>query len=184
MELRYLILIFVGFFAACDSTPDEVEPDNPYANLSPQQLKDTAEAWQRYITDTQEMEIEGYLSRAGYNMIRTGTGLRYEVFHSENGDSIGFGDLVQVKFELRLLDETICYSNLADSLDPKEFMVEQDNVESGLHEAIQYLQVGDKARVLMPSPRAHGLLGDLDCVPPNTPILFEIWVMNRLPSRP
>ncbi|MBK8226789.1 MAG: FKBP-type peptidyl-prolyl cis-trans isomerase [Flavobacteriales bacterium] len=57
---------------------------------------------------------------------------------------------------------------------PEGFLVEEDNVESGLHEAIQQLSVGDSAIIIIPSYRAHGLIGDQDRVPPRSTVVYRI----------
>ncbi len=57
---------------------------------------------------------------------------------------------------------------------PIDFLVEMDNVESGLHEAITYLKEGDKAFIILPYYLAHGLLGDNDKIPPLSPALYDI----------
>jgi FKBP-type peptidyl-prolyl cis-trans isomerase len=53
-----------------------------------------------------------------------------------------------------------------------------DNVENGLHEAIQYLRVGDKAKIILPSYLAHGLTGDSDKIPPMASVLYDIELVE------
>jgi FKBP-type peptidyl-prolyl cis-trans isomerase len=75
-----------------------------------------------------------------------------------------------------LLDGTLCYSS--DSLGEKTFLVEQDNVESGLHEGIQKLREGDKALFILPSHIAHGLLGDDSKIPSHSSVIYEIELLS------
>ena len=57
------------------------------------------------------------------------------------------------------------------------FLVCRDEVESGLHEAIQYLKVGDKAKVIIPSHLAHGIAGDFEKIPPRSTIIYDIHLI-------
>ena len=166
------IILLAGLFACTED-----EPVNPAHMLTPEQVRARADSINMASTNVQELEIEAYLNRKGYTMARTGTGLRYDVYEAGEGDSVRDGFIVQLKFELRLLNDQVCYSNL-DSADVKEFQVNMDYVESGLHEAVTFLREGDRARVIMPSPRAHGLLGDMDCIPPLSPILFDLHLVK------
>jgi FKBP-type peptidyl-prolyl cis-trans isomerase len=52
--------------------------------------------------------------------------------------------------------------------------VGHDDIESGIHKGLQYLKRGDKAILLIPSPLAHGLLGDMKKIPPQMPIVYEV----------
>ena len=58
------------------------------------------------------------------------------------------------------------------------FLVEMDDVESGLHEAIQLMSPGDSAVVLIPSYRAHGLIGDQDRIPMRSSLVYHIGLLK------
>ena len=74
------------------------------------------------------------------------------------------------------MDGRVCYSS--DSLGPKEFVVGADNVETGLHEGIQYLHVGDRATLILPSHLAHGLIGDESKIPPKASVIYELELLS------
>ena len=57
-----------------------------------------------------------------------------------------------------------------------------DNVESGLHEAIQHLSPGDSAVIVIPSYRAHGLIGDQDKVPMRSSVVYRIGLVSVTPD--
>lgn len=86
---------------------------------------------------------------------------RFALFYlpkSELNDTAHVGDLVTVDFEISLLDGTICYSSSENG--PESFIVEKADIESGLHEAMQLMCTGDRAKFILPSHMAHGLIGD------------------------
>lgn len=106
---------------------------------------------------------------------KTLSGVRYYVYKSSaSGDSIRKGSVVRLKYKLYLLDGTLCYSSDQDGI--KEVMVEEGNLESGIHIGLQYLKRGDKALLMIPSHLAHGLLGDFRKIPPQMPILYDVEV--------
>jgi FKBP-type peptidyl-prolyl cis-trans isomerase len=82
----------------------------------------------------------------------------------------------KVNYKITLLDGKLCYSS--DSTGAKVFMIGKDNVESGLHEGIQLLHVGDKAIFILPSHLAHGLLGDEDKIPPHSAVIYDIELLG------
>ena len=98
------------------------------------------------------------------------------------GDKKGKGKTVlpgmeaTITYKVKLLDGTLCYSS--DSLGAKTFLVEQDNVESGLHEGIQKLREGDVAMFIIPSHLAHGLLGDESKIPTHASVIYEIELLS------
>ena len=53
-----------------------------------------------------------------------------------------------------------------------------DYIESGLHEGISYMKEGDRAKIIIPSYLAHGLIGDLDKMPPLATIIYDIRLIK------
>lgn len=125
-------------------------------------------------------EINQYVKHAGWEMITTGTGLRYMVTKKGTGElaieDTAFNKYVKIKFKVSLLDGTICYSS--DSTGLREFLIGHDDVESGLHEGIQYMHVGDNAIFILPSHLAYGLIGDQRKIPPKASVLYDIDLLS------
>ncbi len=121
-------------------------------------------------------EIDQYVVHKGWEMTTTGTGLRYMIIEKGNGMEAKPGQYALVKYKISLLNGTVCYSS--DSTGGKEFKINQDNIESGLHEGIQYLHVGDKAKFILPSYLAHGLMGDESKIPPHASVIYDIDLIS------
>ena len=51
-------------------------------------------------------------------------------------------------------------------------------VEVGLHEALEGMKEGDVKLVLIPSFLAHGIAGDLDKVPPQSPLRYDLRLIQ------
>jgi FKBP-type peptidyl-prolyl cis-trans isomerase FkpA len=120
-------------------------------------------------------EMDYYAKSHKMPFYRTSSGIRYYVYKpSSKGDSIREDMTVSLDFEIKLLDGTLCYSSKTNGR--KSIIVGHDDVESGIHKGLQYLKRGDKAILLIPSPLAHGLLGDFDKIPPQMPILCDVAI--------
>lgn len=126
----------------------------------------------------EDEEINLFLeTHQDWKMTETGTGLRYVIY--KKGDSTRtpiVGNNVTVDFEISLLSGEVCYSSSKNGAE--SFLVEKSDIESGLHEGIQYLSVGDKAKFILPSRAAHGLIGDTDKIPPLSPVIYDIELLK------
>ena len=121
-------------------------------------------------------EIDQYVAHRGWQMTTTGTGLRYMILKKGNGVEAVNGKYAKVNFKISLMDGTLCYSS--DSTGAKKFLIGEDNVESGLHEGIQLLHVGDKAVFILPSYMAHGLVGDASKIPSKSSVIYDIELLS------
>lgn len=132
------------------------------------------EANKMYVKQESD-EIDQYVRHQGWVMTTTGTGLRYMFLEKGNGTAAVPDKFARVNYKVSLMDGTICYSS--DSTGARDFLVGQDNVESGLHEAIQLMHVGDKAVFILPSHLAHGLIGDENKIPPKASVIYKIELL-------
>lgn len=53
-----------------------------------------------------------------------------------------------------------------------------DQVELVLHQALANMKKGDESIVLVPSFLAHGMAGDLDKVPPRSPLRYDLKLVD------
>jgi FKBP-type peptidyl-prolyl cis-trans isomerase FkpA len=129
------------------------------------------------LSHSESVAIDEYIKKNNWKgAVKTGTGLRYIIILEGDGILAKTGNIAKVNYKVSLLDGTLCYSS--DSKDPNEFKIGQDDIESGLHEGITYMHVGDKAKFLLPSHLAHGFTGDQKKIPSNSPILYEIELLG------
>lgn len=144
---------------------------------SQREVNRSMEAVNRQMTLDEDSEIEGYARRRGWEMTKTGTGLRYMVL--QNGQGLTHpqtGQRVTLTYEISLLDGSVVYSS--DTSGPRSFVVGHDHVERGLHEAVTYLKEGDSARIILPSHLAHGLSGDNDKIPPRSSVVYLLKLLD------
>lgn len=124
----------------------------------------------------EDRDIDLYLERKGIAALRSGRGIRYKLLRDQEGEVAQPGQWAVVNYRVELLNGDTAYSTAAGS--PESFKVEMDDVESGLHEAIQYLSPGDSAIFVIPSYRAHGLIGDMDRIPMRSSVVYRVGLVK------
>ncbi|MBK7382105.1 MAG: FKBP-type peptidyl-prolyl cis-trans isomerase [Flavobacteriales bacterium] len=124
----------------------------------------------------EDRDIDLYAKRFNLDLRKSGTGVRYLLLRDLPGDTIRPDQWAAVNYRMELLNGDTAYSS--EKGEPEHFHVEMDDVESGLHEAIQHLSPGDSAIIVIPSYRAYGLIGDMDKVPPRSSVVYRIGLVN------
>lgn len=131
----------------------------------------------RYLVRSENEDIQNYINRHGLKMIETGSGLRYSIDDSEGEGSKALrGQWVELNYQLSLITGDILYSSKESG--PMSFKIGKGGVESGLEEAILHLRKGDKAKLIIPSHLAHGLLGDDNKIPARSTVIYDIEIVN------
>jgi FKBP-type peptidyl-prolyl cis-trans isomerase FkpA len=166
------------FFCLCTSCGSEPLP-SAKEQVDPKEYKHVLEKVNKYEVAKETDEINQYISRHKWIMEKTGTGIQYLIVEKGNGLQPRSGDVVLVNYKISLLDGTLCYSSKEDGV--KDFKVEGDNVESGMHEAVMLMRVGGKAKFILPSFMANGLQGDNNKIPPMSAILVDLELLDVLP---
>ena len=83
-----------------------------------------------------------------------------------------FGDAIVYSATVYLLDD----SGVGQYTDTVE--LGRSEMEIGLHESLKGMKKGEKKLVLIPSFLARGLAGDLDKVPPQSPLRYDIRLIQ------
>lgn len=165
-------LIIVGMLLfACNG-----EEQNSNVELDPNQVKEALIAANKTAAEEESLQIDGYVRRRKLDVITTGTGLRYQIYKKGDGEKAAIGKRAVVAYEVSLIDGRVCYSTKEHG--PEEFKIGSDRVESGLVEGICYMSVGDKARIIIPSHLAHGLVGDFEKIPVRSTIIYDIELIK------
>ena len=144
------------------------------------QVKKDDEAIEKYIKDH---KITGAK--------KTSTGLYYVIDQEGTGPNIMPGDNAKVNYTGMLLSDKIFDSSVeamakkAGKYDPKRpygdgFVVPvgEGRVIPGWDEGLTYFNKGSKGRLLIPSYIAYGAQGTGADIPANSPLVFEIEIMD------
>lgn len=105
------------------------------------------------------------------------SGLQYEVITPAEGDKPVATDQVKCHYEGTLLDGTLFDSSVKRG-EPATFGVNQ--VIPGWVEALQLMSPGAKWKLYIPSSLAYGPQGAGDIIPPNSPLIFEVELIEIL----
>jgi FKBP-type peptidyl-prolyl cis-trans isomerase len=175
---RFIFISFIILLASCGN-----EPEKPMKKqYSSQQVHDLSIQMNTWDEKRQNDEINQYIKQHNWEMTETPSGLRYMLLKAGKGPLAKNGQIAKVAFKIYLLDGSMIYSAEKDSA--KEFTIGKDYVESGLHEGIQLMHVGDKMRFVLPSHLAHGLTGDQSKIPPLTSVMYEIELLSVRDDQP
>jgi FKBP-type peptidyl-prolyl cis-trans isomerase FkpA len=121
-------------------------------------------------------KIDSFISEKNFHMLKTGTGLRYEIYQKGNGLKPVAHNLVELKYKVYLLNGMLCYSS--DSSGNAKFRLGEGGQVRGLEEGVLLMQGGDKARLVLPNHLAFGLQGDEKKIPPAQPVFFDIEIVK------
>ena len=164
-----LLLMMLG-----SSCSDQPQPSNSTRHLG--MMSDSLVNYNRGVVLTEDQQIEDFIARYGWKMNKTGTGLRYLIFKKGHGKKTEKGKVAVIRYTLRLLNGILCYSSDNDGL--KEFRIGYGGVESGVEEGILLLHVGDRAKFIVPSHLAFGLLGDQNKIPQHATLVYDIELVK------
>jgi peptidyl-prolyl cis-trans isomerase A (cyclophilin A) len=108
---------------------------------------------------------------------KTDSGLRYKMIQKGNGKKAENGKTVAVHYTGQLEDGKVFDSSIPRKK-PIEFPLGRGNVIEGWDEGIALLQVGDKARFVIPSHLGYGSRGAGGAIPPNATLIFDVELMD------
>lgn len=134
----------------------------------------TGEREQRIATMKKQAEEE--LRKISEGFDRTDSGLLYRLINKGNGAKAEKGKTVSVHYKGSLTNGDVFDSSYKRK-QPIEFSLGRGQVIEGWDEGIQLLQVGDKARFVIPSHLAYGERGAGGVIPPNATLIFDVELM-------
>ena len=121
----------------------------------------------------QEAQIEKLAS--GFD--KTDSGLRYQLIQKGDGVKAEKGKTVSVHYKGSLTDGSVFDSSYKRN-SPIDFPLGMGQVISGWDEGIALLNVGDKARFVIPPHLGYGAAGAGGVIPPNATLVFDVELMD------
>ncbi|WP_396596215.1 peptidylprolyl isomerase [Dokdonia sp. R86516] len=103
----------------------------------------------------------------------TASGLRYQIIQKGSGAKAEKGKTVSVHYKGALPDGTVFDSSFKRN-QPIDFQLGVGQVIPGWDEGISLLNVGDKARLVIPSDLGYGSAGAGGVIPPNATLVFDV----------
>ena len=107
----------------------------------------------------------------------TASGLRYQIIQKGNGKKAEAGKMVSVHYK-GALDNGSVFDSSYTRKKPIDFKLGVGQVIEGWDEGIQLLQVGDKARFVIPSHLGYGSAGAGGVIPADAILVFDVELMD------
>lgn len=162
-----LLLLLTG---ACSETP-------PKQKEEPNWTKEKSSEMNKELAVEEDLEIRLYLEQhKEYKAQITGSGLRYIPLKTTNGEQAKPGNDAFVEYSVTILNGEKIYETGSDEIDI--FRVDKSNIETGIQEGIKKMKVGERSILIIPSHLAHGLIGDMDKVPPLSTLVVDIQLLK------
>ena len=172
----FLLTVLVGAFSACrdhgvtgsvvtTSETEKEDKDAPYVEGN------------KNIMRRENEEMQMFIRRYGWQMQRTPTGLYVQILEPGSGDLYVENDRVAVAYRTFLLSGEMVYCSDSDGV--KRFVVNRSEEIDALHEAVQLLRPGAKARLVIPSHLGYGVAGDGDRIQGLQPFMMEISMLDN-----
>ncbi len=160
------------FFASC------TQEEEARVASSIRELEDAFIESNIYLIELEEEVIDDFLERYGWEMHKTGSGLRYRIDRQGDGPLASYGNIAVIDYDVFLITGDKVYSSEEEG--PKSFSVGRGGVESGLEEGILLMSKGAKATFILPFHLAHGVPGDGDKIPKRASIIYQIELIELL----
>jgi FKBP-type peptidyl-prolyl cis-trans isomerase len=170
--MKAILFFFALFLFACDGGEGYV----PVRVKDTVRGDDTLMRGNRDAVRLEDRDIALYVKRIGANTVRTDRGVHVQMIRDVEGPTARPEQWAAVNYRVELLNGDTAYTSASEG--PESFLIEMDDVESGLHEAIQLLSPGDSALFIIPSYRAHGLVGDMDRIPMRSTVVYHIGLVK------
>ena len=121
--------------------------------------------------------VEAELDNLAAGFEKTESGLRYQILQKGSGSKAVKGATVSVHYKGQLTDGTVFDSSYKRK-EPIEFALGTGQVIAGWDEGVALLNVGDKARFVIPSHLGYGAQGAGGVIPPNANLIFDVELVE------
>jgi len=131
---------------------------------------------EKRIAEQKKMAEEA-LEKLAAGFQKTESGLRYQIIQKGNGTQAEKGKKVSVHYQGALENGQVFDSSYKRK-QPIDFQLGVGQVIEGWDEGIALLQVGDKARFVIPSYLGYGSRGAGGVIPPDATLVFDVELMD------
>lgn len=139
------------------------------------QQKQQEEAMKR--KEMEPVEIQKFLADNKITVKPTASGLYYIETLKGKGPKVNIGDTIVVKYVGMFLDKRE-FDNSDKSPVPVKFAIGVGQVIPGWDEGLVMMNKGGKAQLIIPSSIGYGEMGAPGAIPPFSPLLFDVEVVD------
>jgi FKBP-type peptidyl-prolyl cis-trans isomerase FkpA len=124
------------------------------------------------------LTLDKYITAQNIKAERTPEGLFFTVHTEGVGKEPQQGDYVKIRYVGKLLSGKIFDESPKN--EPFAFQVGKQQVIEGWDIALQKLKIGSKITLYVPAKFGYGAAGIGDVIPPNTPLMYDIELLDIL----
>lgn len=180
--MKNIKILFIAFLVATivSSCKQQQEARRPISQSSGSFMKKSAERNKKLIAG-EEGQIDALIkSNPKVKYIASTKGYWYTYLTKNTVDTLTpkKGDVAFFDYEIKDLKGNIIYSQL--ELKPQTYLVDKQNIMTGLREGIKLMHKKEKVSFLFPSHIAFGYHGDDKKIGTNQPLLCTVTLNNFL----
>lgn len=163
----FILILLVTLLASCAGDP----PKQP-VKISKAKADSMIIEMEKRYNQMEDDRIRNYIANHA-PMQQTSSGYWYLIRkQNPKGKQIKDRSLVRYHRIVSLCNSTECYNDTM-------LLKIGNGVEiKGIHDALTMLKEGEAATFIFPSYLAHGLLGDMNKVPPKSELIYEVEVLE------
>ncbi len=173
LQIPFTLLVFIMiiFILSCNNKNNEKKK-----TLRPDKLKKSLIEANKKLVANESEDIKDFLRRYKWNVEETGSGLMYYIYKEGSGEKAEKGKLAVLNYKVFFLTGDLIESS--EESGQLIFRIGKEKIIAGLQEGILYLREGDKAKFIIPSHLAYGLVGKPGKIPPKTTLVYDIEVID------
>jgi FKBP-type peptidyl-prolyl cis-trans isomerase FkpA len=164
--VKKVLLLSAGLLAlaACIRQGPEPEQTTP---LSAHEMRER-------LIEQNRAVLEAFMDSSGLAFVPTGTGMHVWTQTAPGSPVIDTAQRVQLRVHVHSLHGEV----FAESLRQEVAVLRDNDAIWGLQEALIRAHVGDSLICIVPAHLAHGLAGDLADIPPLTPLVYYLRILQ------
>ncbi|WP_338408149.1 gliding motility-associated peptidyl-prolyl isomerase GldI [uncultured Flavobacterium sp.] len=178
MKNNKLLIVVLSFLFLISSCKQHQEARRPISQTSGNFMKKSAERNKKLIAG-EEGQIDSVIkSNPKVKYIASTKGYWYTYIIQNTLDSLTpkKGDVAFFDYEIKDIKGNVIYSEF--ELRPQTYLVEKQNIMTGLREGIKLMHKNEKVIFLFPSHIAYGYHGDEKKIGTNQPLICTVRLHN------
>lgn len=169
-----LSVLYISVLIALVGCKNNVEKDP--LKIDEIQVKEYIQERNKENIGIEDQQIDDYLARREWSFTKTKSGLRYLIYQQGSGIMPEPNSLVQLEYTLNLIrGEEVSTSKESG---PMSFIIDKEDVPSGLNEFVKMMKVGEKAKLIVPSYLGYGATGDDTKIPPRATLIYDLQLIR------
>lgn len=178
LKLIYVAFLFLILTASCK----QQQARRPISRTSGTFLNESVER-NKKLNKGEESLIDSIIKRnpnINYISSKKGYWYYYEIKNDKDTLRPKKGDVATFDYEIKDLNGNVIYSEI--ELKPQTYLVDKQNIISGLQNGIKIMHKSEKITFLFPSHLAYGYRGDDKKIGTNKPIICTLTLTDFKPE--